>query len=201
TGAVIMLTDITAGPLPHMGRGKFHVNNGELLPLVGFSAVHDRVELRTFDSFSNDFEIADLADGKTVFSKRLAANTAKFKGLGAMDKKGLIAWNLTQWRKLAKPVRTEPFRERGFFSIRCKRHPWQVSYLVVFPNPYITLPSVQHRRWGTFRMSKVPAGTWTLEAWHPKLQAVQRTRKITVTADETLEFSIAFRPPAEAGAP
>jgi len=185
-------------PLP---RGKFFVNNGELRPRIGFSPVNDRVELRTYDAFSNHFVVRDVASGETLLEKVLPGNTAEFRGHGAMDKEHLIAWSWTQWTRLAKPVQTDPVRRKGFFEITCKRHPWQRAYAVVFDSPYLAVPASRHKQWGIFRLTRIPAGTWTVEVWHPVLEPVKRTLTVRIKADETLELPIRFNPPPEARPP
>jgi len=198
-GAVVMIRQVTKGPLPALTRGSFIVSNGQLLPAIGFSPVNDRVELRTYDAFSNDIAVTELASGKTIFQKVLAANRETFHGHGALDKRSLGSWEMTQWMKLAKPIRTEPVRRGGFFEIHCRRHPWQRSLLVVFDNPYIAFSSDRGRSEGIFSISKIPAGTWTIEAWHPRLEPVKKTQTVTIKQDETLELPIAFKMPPEMG--
>ena len=193
--AVLLLRDVQAGPLPPLSRGELHVDNGVLMPLIRFSALGERVELRTFDAFSNRFVVTRCGTGEVLLKSGLPGNTATFRGSGALDKGNLGSWEKSQWMKLAKPIQTEPIREPGFFEIRCERHPWQVSYLVVHDNPYVAVSEGRHRARGIFRIGKVPVGTWTLEVWHPALEPVRKTLRVTVKQDETAEVLIPFKPP------
>jgi len=199
--AVVMVRGVEQGPLPPLPRGKLHVNNGELHPLIAFSPVNDRLELRTYDYFSSHVVIRDADSGRMVLDKPLAGNTASFRGHGALDKQHLQAWNWTQWKRLARPIQTEVIREQGFFEIRCRRHPWQRAYAVVFDSPYLAVSGEGRRASGIFRIQKVPAGTWTVAAWHPVLEPVEPTRTVQVKPDETLELRIAFKPPPGGASP
>jgi plastocyanin len=50
-------------------------------------------------------------------------------------------------------------------KLKCDVHAWMESYVVVTDHPYFAVTSDD----GSFRIEKVPAGTYKLEAWHPKL--------------------------------
>jgi len=195
SGAVVLFRGIRRGPRPPLSRGGFQVNNGRILPRVGFSPVHDRIEIRTLDAFSNRFVLTDLTTGAAVWEKTLAGNKATFQGHGALDKHKLIAWSWTQWVRKAVPIQTEPMRKMGVYRFTCRRHPWQVACVVVVDNPYVAVPLDQHRRWGLFSINKVPVGTWEVDAWHPVLEPVRRTRTVEIKRDETLELGVVFKIP------
>jgi hypothetical protein len=194
--AVLLLRGVKKGPKEPLRRGGFQVNNGAIRPVVVFTPLNDRAEVRTLDAFSNRLVLSDLASEKVVWQEFLPGNTATFRGHGALDKDKLIAWNRTQWLKLAKPVQTPPIRKPGFYRLTCRRHPWQEAYLVVVDSPYVAVPQDRHRRWGIFSMTAIPAGTWELEVWHPELEPVERTLSVEIKADETLELRVPFKPPA-----
>ena len=77
-----------AGCAEPPARGAFEVANGQIRPLVGISAVHDRVSLRTLDAFSSHFVLRSLRGGETLWEAVLAGNTATYRGSGAMDTEG-----------------------------------------------------------------------------------------------------------------
>jgi len=198
-GAAVILRGIRAGPLLGLPRGALQVDNGQVRPPVAFSPVNDRFEVRTLDAFSNDLVLKDLAGGETVWTARLAGNTEKFRGHGALDKKNLRAWSWTQWLRMAKVIQSAPLRRCGFYELTCRRHPWQRAHVAVLDNPYATVSESRHRREGIFSLQKVPVGTWTVEAWHPLLRPVEKTRTVTIRKDETFELPIEFNPPGEGG--
>jgi hypothetical protein len=59
--------------------------------------------------------------------------------------------------------------------IRCNNHPWMEALLNVAPNPWFAVT----REDGTFSITGLPAGTYTLAAVHEKLG--EQDMKITVT--------------------
>ena len=193
--AVILLRGVDRGPRAPLTRGSFLINNGVLKPLIGFSAAGDRIELRTYDAFSNRFVIREWRRDRTILRKALPGNTATYRGSGALDKSNLGSWEMTQWMKLAKPIQTDPIREPGFFEIRCERHPWQTAYLVVYDNPYVGVSSSRGRARGTCSVGQIPVGTWTLDVWHPLLEPVRRTHTVEIKQDETTELLIPFKLP------
>jgi len=196
TGAALIVRGIKKGRREPMTRGGFQVNNGAMRPVIGFTPLDDRAEVRTLDAFSNDLVLTDLSDGRAIWTQVLAGNTATFGGHGALDKEHLISWSRTQWLKLAKPVQSPPLRSMGFYKLTCKRHPWQAAYLVVVDNPYVAVPASRHRGRGVFTIGQIPVGVWMLEVWHPVLEPVERTIPIEIKADETLELPVAFKVPA-----
>jgi hypothetical protein len=68
----------------------------------------------------------------------------------------------------------------------CNVHPWMKSYIGVVGNPFFAVSDDT----GKFEIKGLPAGTYTLEAWHEKLGTAQK--KITVGAGETKQVSFVF---------
>ena len=55
--------------------------------------------------------------------------------------------------------------EEPAFRIKCDVHPWMSSYLAVFSHPYFAVTGPD----GSFEIPGLPAGTYTIEAWHERL--------------------------------
>ncbi|MCY3590411.1 MAG: carboxypeptidase regulatory-like domain-containing protein [Acidobacteria bacterium] len=55
--------------------------------------------------------------------------------------------------------------EEAAFRIKCDVHPWMSSYLAVFNHPYFAVTGPD----GSFEIPGLPAGTYTIEAWHERL--------------------------------
>ena len=55
--------------------------------------------------------------------------------------------------------------EEPVFRIKCDVHPWMSTYLGVFNHPYFAVTGPD----GSFEIPGLPAGTYTVEAWHERL--------------------------------
>lgn len=63
--------------------------------------------------------------------------------------------------------------------VRCDVHSWMQGYIVVAKNPYYALSGPG----GTFTLTNVPAGTYTLNMWQDKLGT--KDQQVTVQAGKT----------------
>ncbi len=72
--------------------------------------------------------------------------------------------------------------------IKCDVHPWMAAYIGVLKHPFHATSGSD----GTYEMKDVPAGTYTVDAWHERLEAQQGT--ITVTADGSATLDFTFKP-------
>jgi plastocyanin len=72
--------------------------------------------------------------------------------------------------------------------LRCDIHPWMVGYVGVVPHPYYAVSGED----GAFAIANLPAGKYTLEAWHEKLGT--QTREVTVAPGETAAVDFDFKP-------
>ena len=56
----------------------------------------------------------------------------------------------------------------GQHTLRCKLHEWELGYIFVLENQFSVITGAD----GTFSISNVPRGNYTLTAWHPALRLV-----------------------------
>ena len=79
------------------------------------------------------------------------------------------------------------FAKEGVFAQVCKIHPEMLAYVFVGQNRFAAIVDDK----GAFTIDGVPAGTYELDVWNPKLKAAPQ--KVTVAADgaATVKFSIA----------
>ncbi len=72
-------------------------------------------------------------------------------------------------------------------EVKCDVHGWMHGWLVATANPYFAVTDGS----GSFKLTDVPAGSYTVEVWHEKLG--KSTQKVTVKAKEEakVNFEIA----------
>jgi plastocyanin len=75
-------------------------------------------------------------------------------------------------------------------TLKCDVHPWMNAYVGVVNHPYFAVTPAG----GTFELKNVPAGTYTIEAWHEKLGTA--TQPVTIGEKETKTVEFTFKPAA-----
>jgi len=70
-------------------------------------------------------------------------------------------------------------------KVKCDIHPWMNSYVAVVPHPYFFVTGAD----GSFKLENLPAGTYTIEAWHEKYKTIEQTVTIADGETQTLEFT------------
>jgi hypothetical protein len=71
-------------------------------------------------------------------------------------------------------------------GIRCDVHPWMRAYLGVLDHPYFAVTSND----GSFQLPNVPAGDYTLAAWHERLGT--RTLSVSVRPQRVTTAELRF---------
>ena len=71
--------------------------------------------------------------------------------------------------------------------IKCDVHGWMNAYAGVLNHPYFAVTA----NGGAFELKDLPAGTYTIEAWHEKLGT--ETQSVTLAAKETKNISFTFK--------
>jgi len=69
-------------------------------------------------------------------------------------------------------------------EVKCDVHGWMHGWLVATPNPYFAVTDAS----GSFKLTDVPAGSYTVEVWHEKLG--KSTQKVTVKAKEDAKANL-----------
>jgi hypothetical protein len=73
---------------------------------------------------------------------------------------------------------------------KCDVHSWMSAYAGVLDHPYFAVTKAD----GAFELKNLPAGTYTIEAWHEKLGTT--TASVTLGENETKDLTITFTAPA-----
>lgn len=95
-------------------------------------------------------------------------------------------FNIAQPTKGMKSTKSFDKPEVGI-PFKCNVHPWMSAYVGVFEHPFFGVTDAQ----GTFTLSSLPAGTYTVDAWHEKYGT--SSQSVTVAEGETKQLSFTFR--------
>lgn len=106
------------------------------------------------------------------------------------------AFNLGMTRK--KPERRRVFdTPEVMVPLRCNVHPWMIAYVGVVSNPFYAVTDSA----GFFTLPSLPAGEYTLDAWHETAGTLSRTVKLGESETKTIDFTFHMTPahPSQAG--
>ena len=78
------------------------------------------------------------------------------------------------------------FKKPGLVQVFCDIHPSMACFILVLPNRAFTRPEDD----GTFALPKLPAGTYTVKAWHPDFGEQARTVKVPASGDVALDLEL-----------
>lgn len=96
---------------------------------------------------------------------------------------GKETWfNRSQPKGAPDIVETDTGEAGEVFELKCNVHAWMHNYMPITDHPYFDVSSSD----GSFAIKNVPAGSYTLEAWHPKYGL--KSKKITVSGTSKTSF-------------
>ena len=73
--------------------------------------------------------------------------------------------------------------------VTCDVHRWMTAFVGVVNHPYFATTGGA----GTFTISNVPAGTYTIQAWHEQFGVVTQTVRVTAGSTSTVDFAYGVR--------
>jgi plastocyanin len=76
--------------------------------------------------------------------------------------------------------------EAAVLKFKCDVHPWMTGFAVVTDHPFFQTTGAD----GAFKLDKVPAGKYTVEAWHSKYGL--KTAQVTVEPNKSAEAKLSF---------
>jgi hypothetical protein len=71
----------------------------------------------------------------------------------------------------------------------CNVHGWMHAYAAVLPHPFYSVTGAD----GKFAIDSLPAGTYTIEAWHEKYAAQTMTVTVAEHGAATADFTYSAR--------
>ena len=100
------------------------------------------------------------------------------------------AFNVAQPPKSEDRKKVFKYREKAVM-IQCDLHPWMKAYFFVMDHPYFAVTDAK----GRFKIVGLPAGEYTLSAWHEELG--EQEAKITVGTTGSTEVGFSFKEKAK----
>ena len=83
---------------------------------------------------------------------------------------------------------TQEFKIPEIVQVECNVHGWMNAVIVVADNPYYALTDAN----GSFKITDVPPGKYTLKVWHSKLG--EQTKEVTVGPKEEAKVAFEMKP-------
>jgi uncharacterized membrane protein/plastocyanin len=74
-----------------------------------------------------------------------------------------------------------------FLQSKCSLHPWMGAFIAIMDHPYFSITNEK----GEFKIFNLPAGTYTLEAWHEVFGTI--TKELTLTDRDSISLDFNFR--------
>lgn len=81
-----------------------------------------------------------------------------------------------------------PMRRPGLVQVSCDVHSWMRAYVVAANHPYYAVTGAD----GSFRLENVPAGNYTVRAWHERLAGAEA--HVTVAAGAAATATLTLQP-------
>jgi hypothetical protein len=182
------------------------------LQLSGPTPHNDAIEIGPEGALANAFVYIkagldpaytfDAPAEPSILDQRGCRFTPRVLGIRTGQPLELVNSDFTSHNVHATPVINSPFnrhqpqqgmRERRTFArpevmvpITCDLHGWMTAHVGVLDHPYLLVTGED----GSFALTDVPPGTYTVEAWHERLGTTTAT--VTVRARERSRVSLRF---------
>jgi plastocyanin len=79
----------------------------------------------------------------------------------------------------------KPKNEEVMFHLKCDVHNWMNAYIGIVTNPYFAVSNTM----GAFEITRVPPGTYTIQAWHERYGPIMKTVTVKAGAVATVDFA------------
>lgn len=78
------------------------------------------------------------------------------------------------------------FTQPEFVKVKCDVHPWMSAHVGVFAHPFHAVTAKE----GACEIANLPAGEYTIAAWHEELGEIEQ--KVTITEGQTAEVELVY---------
>jgi len=83
---------------------------------------------------------------------------------------------------------TKPLPRDGLMEVTCDSHPWMHGFIIILDHPYGAVSKEN----GEFEIKDIPAGTYTIEAWHEALGKV-KVANVKVESGKATRIKIEYK--------
>ena len=83
---------------------------------------------------------------------------------------------------------TKPLLRDGLMEVTCDSHPWMHGFVQILDHPYGAVTNAK----GEFAIKDIPAGTYTVEAWHEALGKVKEAN-VKVESGKATRIKIEYK--------
>jgi polysaccharide lyase family 4-like protein len=182
--AVVWLADASKGKPFKFVAPTIEARDCRFLPFV--TVVRDRsdVVIMNMDPVMHDIQAYETSQlgPRVLFNTPLPMNPHHKRFVTAETHEHLAGQPVTEEVRMTKG--------RKFFVMQCGFHAYMESWGLAVDNPYYQLTDAN----GGFSLTDVPAGEYTLMAWHPGVGVVLE-KKITVPAKGSTQANFVFESP------
>ena len=154
------------------------IKNCRAVPHVNIGFVGGEYVFRNDDRILHTVQSKlGLAYQKKVSSRPLKDGASIYNL--ALPKTGLeVKKPIKKWHRITE--------DTGFIQVRSNTHNWIRSYIFIFDHPYASVTGTD----GAFEIDDLPAGEYTLKAWHEGFGLQEQ--KINIMAGKTLGVTVEF---------
>ena len=182
---VVYLDGIEKGkPFDEGGVAQIEARDCLFLPFTTVVRDDQSVTVVNMDPVMHDIQAYETSHlgPRVLFNTPLPMNPHHKRNVGADTHEHLAGQPMTQQIHMTKG--------RRVFVMQCGFHAYMESWGMAVDNPYYVLTAAD----GTFSLSDVPPGDYTLVAWHPSVGPVIE-KKVTVPAKQSVQVDVAFEAP------
>ncbi len=181
---VVLLANVPKGKPFVFTPPTIEARDCRFLPFVATVRDKHDVIVINMDPVMHDIQAYETSNlgPRVLFNTPLPMNPHHRRDVGANSHEHLAGTPMKENITLTK--------NRRIFVMQCGFHAYMEAWGLAVDNPYYALT----RQDGTFEITDVPAGDYTLVAWHPQAGPMME-RQVTVTPSGTVTAAFQFQAP------